>query len=268
MKKLIGVIAAAALAPALLVTTPAEAATAAPANPVAALRKQLVPGKGVQFRTTTKHAGKIAHMGWGTLQFGRSGVTASEVTVFGRDDEGKLETIRMITLKDVYYFFVPSGSGRNWAELRVKGARASGLDGSLSVVDVTVPAVLKTLLTGAKAKRSGKTWVYSGTTTIGALWKITPGLKDAGAKLPAKIAKVKVAWKLHVGADRLVQRAISTYDFGPFRSGKYRKFLVTTDTRYTHWGGKVKIKTPSDDQIVDFTPEEAPDDLILSGPTP
>lgn len=268
MKRLIGVIAVAALAGAFL-TTPAEAAAAAaPAHPAAALRKQFAAGKGVQFRTTTKHAGKIAHMGWGTLQFGRSGVTASEVTVFGRGDNGSLETIRVITLKDVYYLFLPSGSGRNWAELRVKDARASGLDGSLSVIDVTVPAVLKTLLAGASVKRSGKTLIYTGTTTLGALWKITPGLKDAGAGPPAKIAKIKVAWKLHVGADRLVQRAIATYDFGPFRSGKYRRFPVTTDTRYTHWGGKVNIKAPSDDQIVDFTPEEAPDDLILSGPTP
>ena len=74
-----------ASAAALMAATPAQAAiTQAPAKPVTAVKKQLVPGKGVTFtERTTLDSGRMRAVfvrSSGTYQFSRSGLAASDIT--------------------------------------------------------------------------------------------------------------------------------------------------------------------------------------------
>ncbi|GAA3414364.1 hypothetical protein [Streptosporangium vulgare] len=262
--------------PALASTAHAQAA-----DPISALKSQLKSGNGVAFVDTLKiRSGKkstiLAHRK-GELQFGASGVEASDHTTqlrfeedllafdteentFGAEEDdiektetekdldrlfsGLTEPERVVRVKNKAYIwggafgqFLPQD--KPWL---VYPQDTFGLTGSLGqFVNPTEPATLKALLAHATVKRPT---AYSGKITFGELHKVSPWFRVAHeAPLSKQQAKLVVNWRLFLNADRLpVRLTTSSSDFanGP---------TSTIDTRYSGWGSKVTIDAPPADQI-------------------
>lgn len=254
------------------VATAAYAQTAAP-NPLTALRKQFAAGHGVQYKSRTTLKKQLIATTTGSFQFGRSGVTASDLTTRIRVNPADLGENALLaalperTIKIGSTAYINSGvlrthlpAGRPWVE--VPNGPATGLLGAFGqLVNPTEPATLKTLLTQSRSKRPGgvvggsRTVVYRGTVTIAKLYRTSPWLKGVLLTKPnAKLAKTKVDYRLYVGADGLTRRVVSSWSLAALGVGK-EKF--TTDSRFTSWGRKVSIKPPADDQIIQIGETEA-----------
>ncbi|GIH89547.1 hypothetical protein ACFFMN_13875 [Planobispora siamensis] len=263
MKRFVTGLAVTAAAAAALTVPTAAAAQTAP-DPLSALKKQLAAGRGVSYSDVTKGEvdgqREIISRRKGTLQFGRSGIAASDQT--GKlnfpevDDEEAPEGLaglskpeRVITVKNASYIsggffgeFLPED--KTW--LRVPEP-ALGLTGMLSQpVNAAEPATLRALLAHAAVKRPG---AYSGKITFGELYKVSPWLRATlmGGKPSAKQAKVVINWKLALGANRLPARLTTSYAGAGL--GVKGDMTLTSDTRYSGWGAKVSVKAPPADQV-------------------
>ncbi|GGL05438.1 hypothetical protein [Planomonospora parontospora] len=274
MKRFIAGLACAAAA-GLAVPTLASAAHAqAPADPLAALQSKLGAGRGVSFSDKTKLVTddfrQVFSTRTGVLQFGRSGVAASDHTTKLRIKASDLEEFgaiaeesgdedsagfskmlaglakpeRTIQVKNVSYLsggvfgeFLPSG--KTW--LRFPGP-INGVYGSMSqLVNPAEPATLKALLAHAVKQTGG----YTGKITFGELYKVSPWFRASMMDKPsAKAAKTVVTWRMAFGADRLPTRLTTTYASGKDTS-------VTVETDYSGWGAKVSVKAPPADEVAE-----------------
>ncbi|MFC4111762.1 hypothetical protein [Nonomuraea zeae] len=250
-------------AAALVTATPAQAA---PVDPVKALKKQFVSGHGVRISETTRVTvdGKTSTAGktTGTFEFGKSGVVASDLK--NRAPGGVSSSLappHIITVGGHSYaqgslFSEELPEGKKW--VRYSGVASGGTFNQ--ILDIFDPKVLKTLVSHAKSFKSS---TYKGSLTYSEL------SKAYGQKISGKIGKIKIDYSLIVNSKGLVTHLKSgwTMDFGIL--GKTRS---TTESRYTGWGSKVKIKAPAEDLWIDVkdlgedteVPQEIPDNSINS----
>ncbi|WP_336217068.1 hypothetical protein [Nonomuraea sp. LPB2021202275-12-8] len=275
-----------ASAAALMTATPATAAaTQAPANPLTAVKKQFVAGKGVKFtERTVMDDGRTRAVfvrRTGTFQFGRSGVAASDITgklnikasdledLGAEGDDQSLFKALLVPERTIRIGTTSYLSGSLWSGLLPEGKTwykapngpvggFTGLYGQpLNIVE---PATLKTLLKSAKPVAGG----YAGKITIGELRKASPWFRSSsmlgGAK--AKAQKSQISWKLSVNAKGLPTRLLTTVPLGAVMSNAGKSETMSVDTRYSGWGGKVSIKAPSADEVTTKFDEGGEEDSL------
>ena len=248
----------------LVTATPAQAA---PADPVKALKKQYVAGKGVRVSESavTKVTGSKAGAPIttkGVVGFGKSGVVSADLRTGGKGlGPSNALPPRAITIGEYTYaqgglFSDRLPDDKKWVRYPSAGAPRIGNQ----PLDIFRPGVLKELVTSAKSFKGGS---YRGAITFGRLAKLY------GEKLDKTYGKVSISYVLDVNSKGLVSRLRSEYslDFGLLG-----KTTSTVSTRYTGWGGKVTVKAPPADQVIDSTeldedsgvPEEIPDGSLDS----
>ncbi|WP_433499704.1 hypothetical protein ACQP1K_05105 [Sphaerimonospora sp. CA-214678] len=254
--------------------TPAYAQAPA-AKPVIALKKQFVTGHGVRFTSVSKiDMGGLASVklrSKGTVGFGRTGVTASDITLKADwggllDDDEELEgidePIRTITVKKTTYSsghlfdaFLPEG--KTW--LRSPGGDpARELSGSF-LINPLDPNTLRTVLSTTRATGRGgvvggaKTTLYRGTITMKQLLSASPTTRKQLNGMSAKERASRVSWKLWLGTDNLVRRiTTSTRETVKIKKTSIQMAL-TSDARFTGWGKKIKVTPPPADQVTDLS---------------
>lgn len=279
------VTATALAAPALLTASPAAAdgtrvpatptatAAALATDPVSALRRQFRVHRGVRLSEKTKLIGTggkqraIFSRRSGVLEFGRAGVTASDLTstfnLPGGDSElkGVFAPSRTITVKGVSYtsggmFGDSLPEGKKW--LRDSGGELSLSNPAQQLLNPLEPATLKAALAHTASSRPGGTWdgvrtvAHTGSITLGELYRVSPTLRAAlGAKPSAASAALPVTWRLHIGSDRLVRRAVSSYT-QTLRGLTSADLTYLNDSRYSAWGIRTAVKAPPAGQVADF----------------
>ncbi|MEV4069463.1 hypothetical protein ACGFJC_17370 [Nonomuraea fuscirosea] len=246
-------------AAALVTAAPAHAA---PADPVKALKKQFVAGKGVRIVETARLAvdGKksSSSKSSGTFLFGKSGVVASDLKNQAPKAAAQVAPPRVITIGGHSYvqggaFSQDLPEGKKW--VRYPGVAAGATYSQM--IDVFQPGVLKVLVAKATSVKGG--------TYKGALTQDQLAAASHGQKLGGKLGKIKIEYALSVNSKGLVRELRSnwTMDFGVL--GKYRS---STSTQYIGWGSKVTIKAPAEDLWIDAKDlgedSEVPDQLAES----
>ncbi|MEV7967245.1 hypothetical protein AB0O34_14860 [Sphaerisporangium sp. NPDC088356] len=279
MRRLIALAATALVAPALAMAAPSTAhaapttAMAAPKNPVDALRLQFAKKTTVRMDEDTrmKLDGEdlFRYRQVGVLRFGKSGVDAYDTkTVSNFGGEGGASTVRVIVLNGKAYLKSPLyddllPAGRTWVRT---SAAAAGTTSSM--IDILQPKVLKAVLGSTKTKGNGgtvggaRTTLLRGSITLAQLAKVSPTVAGLAKSLKAK-KTVTLPWKLWVGGDQLPRRFQTVFPLST--SPLVGDISITTDARFTSWGGKVAIKAPPADLVVDENdldsdlPETTPD---------
>ncbi len=276
MKRLVAVLSCAAatltLTSAFTGTAQAAAAKSHAKNPVSAVRAQYAPGHGVSIKQWTKIAGQVLARTNGKLEFGRSGVKASDLT--GKlnikasqvpEDEQALATPER-TIKVGHTAYISGGplgselsSDKTWLKVP-DGPPAGVLGGFGQPISAAETSTLKYLIGHGKAHHSGSTTYYSGKVTLKQLRKVSAWSRSA---LLAVKPTAKIGWKLYVGSDRLPARLVTTYKLGLFGSD----VPLTVDTRYSGWGTKVDIKAPpaADVQGLNSLDEEDSEKVLTGG---
>lgn len=254
-----------------ITTVPARAVV--PKDPGAAVKKQLVSGRGVKFvERVAVFDGRrptILLRRSGTIQFSGSGMAASDLTgtfttkagalgiLTGPDASKALATPeRSITVGKTIYL-----SGLIWDTIKPEnetwyetsrpwqGGTPYVLHGGFAglygqPVNVSSePSTLKTLLKNASRIPGG----YTGKITLGALSAISPSFRARlfGERPSSEASKSVINWKLTVNAKGLPTRLVSTMPATPLLSmGLGTKATVSFETRYTGWGTKVSITAP------------------------
>jgi hypothetical protein len=265
------IIAGLALGASTLVTV--APAQAAPISPVESVKKQVSPGHGVRISITSRSFtdGKpnLVTRVTGSMEFGRSRVIASDLSVRYKPGKGakksdvdlaaSLRSARAITIGKQTY----SQGGQNHTDLpegkkwvRSPAHHAPDLS---PLIDVFNTELLKKLVAGAKRVNGD----YRGTITVKEL------ARTRGMKVDDRVGKVTIGYLLDIDAKGLVSRTVSdlTVDYGVLGSTRNH-----TETRFTGWGAKVKIKTPPESQWIDAkdlaaedladTPQDTPDNSI------
>ncbi|GAA2993997.1 hypothetical protein [Streptosporangium longisporum] len=267
MKRYIAGLACAATA-VLGVPALASTAHAQVADPVTALKSQFKNGRGVTYTDTIKirrqQKTEVLGKRVGELQFGTSGVIASDHTTTLRIKEGDLglglesndeegsaeskrfnklmaglaEPERVVRIGNKAYIsggafsrFMPTD--RSWLQYPED---THGVTGSMGQpVNAAEPATLKALLAHATVKQTS---AYAGKITYSELHKVSPWFRaGVGQKLLEPLAKMKINWKLFLDGRGLPARLTIS-------SGG-----STITTAYTNWGAPVAITAPPADQI-------------------
>ncbi|GAA3414366.1 hypothetical protein [Streptosporangium vulgare] len=276
---LTGATMAALIVPTLVTVAPASAKAvrttqATAADPVSALKRQFRTHRGVKLAENTKIVGEgkknraIFTRRSGVLEFGRTGLVASDLTTkfslpLPDSDElkGLFTPSRTLSLKGVSYtsggvFAESMPEGKKW--LRTPGDTLSLVSAVQQIISTVEPGTLRTTLAHTRAKRPGGTWdgtrttVHSGTITLAELFKVSPAVRTLlGRKPTGRSATLPVTWKIYLGSDQLVRRVVSSYTEST-RGLNSTELTYVNDTRYTGWGTKVTIKAPPADQVADF----------------
>jgi hypothetical protein len=275
---LTGATAAALIVPALAAATPANAQSTqtvqtAAADPASALKSRFRVRHGVKLAENTKIIGEggknrtIFTRRSGVLEFGRSGMVASDLTTtFGLPTgagnlKGLFVPSRTLSVKGSSYtsggiFDGSMPEGKKW--LRTKNDAVALVSPYQQMINVVEPATLKSTLTHTAAKRPGGTWdgtrttVHSGTITLAELYRISPSVRTMLRKKPSgRSATLPVTWKIYLGSDQLVRRIVSSYTEST-RGLNSTELTYVNDTRYTDWGVKSAIKAPPADTVADF----------------
>ncbi|MER6943486.1 hypothetical protein ABT294_05615 [Nonomuraea sp. NPDC000554] len=265
-------------AAALVTAGPAQAAPAASADPVKALKKQFVAGQGVKLTsTTTSRIGREQYAGdlkEGVIAFDANGVAGAQVTrtpALSPEMRKRLEklaeknndigdTAQLLTER---IYLVSAGNrlyangglissllpdGKLWVGWPGTPISAAGAD---QIINVFEPDTLKTLLATAKGKTKGKSGdQYRGSITFAQLYKLSPDFRKlTGAKPTGTSAKDAISWRLTLDAQKLVKRIAISW------STKVTKKItlnVSTETRYSDWGSAITVTAPPAEQVVDF----------------
>ncbi|MEU4829761.1 hypothetical protein [Streptosporangium sp. NPDC023615] len=287
MKRYIAGLACAATA---VLSVPALASTAhaQAADPITALKSQFKNGRGVAFVDTTKvrynGQGAVMAQRKGALQFGASGISASDQTTKLRikasdvaqmsegleEEEAKVlaglaKPERVIRVKNTSYTsggifgeFLPEG--KTW--LQLPGGMMGNTARLSQLVNPAEPVTLKALLAHATTKTRT---AYAGKITFGELYKVSPWFR-AGVflKPTAKQAKSVVTWRLALGSDLLPRRLTTSYSGSAL--GAAGGPTLTVETRYTGWGSRVSVKAPPADQVA--KPGELEEGVEADAPIP
>ncbi|WP_219508145.1 hypothetical protein [Nonomuraea ceibae] len=246
----------AALLAGAFLATPAQAAGAAPADPVAALKSRSGAGKGVRFTEVASYvelAGKSELLTRrGAFQYGKSGFAASDISVKHTEKERVhtfLDDERVITVGKVSYVrnkLLGEGlpKGKTWT--KTHRPLPAGLTAFYTQpVNAAEPEALKALIKGAK--RSGRT--YTGSITFEQLAKASPWARSV---LVGEQDDEVIRYTLTVGADRLPRQLRTTYlatahGFGGNSTSPGDE--VSTRTVYEGWGHRQTIKAPPASQV-------------------
>ncbi|MBB6347123.1 hypothetical protein FHU36_003668 [Nonomuraea muscovyensis] len=237
----------------VFIATPAQTAVA-PSDPVSALKSRIAAGKGVTFIDATSYvelSGKTKVLSRrGTLQFGKSGIAASDVSV-KVSDQDVVRTVladeRVITIGKVSYtrgglFAEVLPKGKRW--VRSGKPRPVGVSGMLSQpVNAAEPQTLKALISAGE--RSGRT--YAGTITFRQLWKISPW---ARVSLLGKQDDERIRYTLTLGSDNLPRQLVTTYLAQGHWLGRVTEGdEVSNKTDCKGWGGRYTITPPPAGQV-------------------
>ncbi|WP_043639335.1 hypothetical protein [Nonomuraea candida] len=241
MKKtiLLAVACAAALttaaAPAQAAPTQAGPAQAAPKDPVAALKAKLAPGRGVHFTDTVTWSDGTNSQGTrdskGSFQFGEKGVVGFDFSWKYGDEQRRTIAIGKTAYHSggVYARLMPEG--KTW----FKRAGGGMPDSWAQFINPAEPKTLAKLIGNGSTKGRSVT----GTITVKELRKVSDWVARAGIR--KEDHGVKVDYTLTLAASGLVSRVQSTYAI----KVEGEPNIVTVDSRYTGWGGKVSIKAPA-----------------------
>ncbi|MDR8408674.1 hypothetical protein MTP10_07975 [Nonomuraea sp. 3-1Str] len=256
----------------LIAAAPAQAA---PVNPVAAVQKQFVAGKGVKFVEQVKIASggvrQISLRRAGTLQFGASGVVASDLTgqfnikredaeKFAKElgaDELGLDLVTALTMPERIvtkgrYTYLTGGlwsavfnAGKSW--IRVPGTQPIGMTAMYGqpLNILAEPATLKTLLKGAKATKDG----YTGKVAAKDLRKTSPGFAATLGLASAKSVKGSIGWKLTVDAKGLPVRLVSVIPAEALGAVDAKGATVSVETTFSDWGTPVTVTAPPELEV-------------------
>jgi hypothetical protein len=259
------IIAGLALGASTLVTV--APAQAAPINPVKALEKQLSPGHGVRFFTSTRNVTNPSAISRtsGTLEFGKSGIIAADrSTRFHRakgmkqsawDEYASLTPKRELVHGGYLYgrggdvdAYLPTD--KKWIRYRLGyGAR------SPQEVDTFRVKQLKRLVADAKYVKGA----YRGSTTWTELREL-----NGEEGIDGDVGKTRIDYLLDTDSKGLVRRLVSKWTI---RVGGGRPDVFLTETRFTGWGAKVAIKAPPESEWIDAkniadTPQDPADNSI------
>ncbi|MFI6811555.1 hypothetical protein ACIBG7_04055 [Nonomuraea sp. NPDC050328] len=227
------------LVAALTLMVSAAPAQAAPPDPVKALKKQAAAGRGVLFTERSfKWAGvDSTWRGKGRLQYGKSGITGSEVSGTIDFPGDRPERERTIRVGGASYHRADSLApkmppGKAW--LKETPGRTRWLSANyVSILNAAEPAALAAILAGAE--RDGRS--YRGEIPFARLLKASPWAR--ATPHPKFAADAVLSWRLDVTAGGLPYR-LTTYGPGGQR---------LTEVRYSGWGAKVSVKAPPKDEV-------------------
>lgn len=229
MKKTITLLAA--FGTLLIAAVPAQAA---PKDPVSALKAKLAPGHGVRFTDSVTWSDGTDEVGArdnkGAFQFDKKGVAAYDISMKQGDDQD-----RVISIGKTGYF-----SGTRLVRYLPKGKiwlkRAGGAipDSWAQFLNPAEPESLAALVKNGKSKGNSVT----GSITLKQLKSVSAWV--AAAKIEKEYDDLKISYTLTLSSVGLVSRAQSSYTLS--EDGELN--MVTVDSRYTGWGGKVSIKAP------------------------
>ncbi|MEV0589400.1 hypothetical protein [Nonomuraea sp. NPDC050310] len=243
----------------------APAAALAPADPVKALKSRVIAGQGVKVTDVTSYLsmeGKTAFLRrTGALQYGKP-VAGGTGTVAAADlrsmyiphDGLVFEAIdnllgdeRTITVGRYSYtkgskLFGATQEGKSWVKL--KRTMPGGVSGMYSqAVNAAEPATLQVLI--KHGERSGRT--YKGTVDEAALWRASPWYRAATIVKPKDGT---LQYELTLGTNGLPQRLVTSHPAKEhWVESLVNDDIITIDTRYTGWGGKVRVTVPPKNQV-------------------
>lgn len=225
-------------------------ALAAPKDPLAALRAQLSPGRGVTLKQKTVGKSPSTLARSGRVQFDRRGIAASDLTgklsVPGgdgaeQDDGGQAAAITKPerTLRVGRTSYVKGGpigpalpKGKSW--FKQSPGWTCGMTAMYGdFVNAAEPSTLKALL--ARSARKGTT--YTGSMSVKDLRRVSAWTRDTLWWQLA--AGVKVHWTLVVSPSGL-PRTLTT----KLASAKVGMSATGMKTTYSGWGARVSIKAP------------------------
>ncbi|MEV5889079.1 hypothetical protein [Nonomuraea fuscirosea] len=226
----------------LTTTVPAQAAAAAPKDPVRALKGKLAPGRGVRFTETTTLSGEEKvklQSRKGTFQFNAKGVAASDITATAKSRPKE----RTISIGNVSY--ISGGmreerlpAGKSW--LKGKGLPGGGSGFYGQVINPVEPKTLAALVKRGKLRGS----TLTGTITFKDLEKVS---RWFDASIPLRMHNdTKVSYTLTLTSTGLVSRVRASYAAtGVFDTSAFDGKTITIDSRFTGWGAKVSVKAPN-----------------------
>jgi hypothetical protein len=217
-------------------------AQAAPKDPVGALKAKLMPGHGVRFTETTTWSDgtdqRQAQENKGVFEFDKKGVAAFDVTM---NQIGYDEPARVISIGKTAYH---SGGvlSRVLPEKKPWYKNSSGGAVPDAFVQILNPAEPTTLAALIKNGTSTKSTV-TGTITFKELKKVSTWV--SAARIGKNLDGTKVSYKLTLSPAGLVSKISSTF----MASQDGETAIVTIDSRYTGWGGKVSVKAPDPGKV-------------------
>ncbi|MFF0775552.1 hypothetical protein ACFYUK_42165 [Nonomuraea wenchangensis] len=255
----------AGLAGAVVLTVAAAPAAAAPADPVKALKSRVIAGQGVKVTDVTSYVdmeGKSVFLRrTGVLQYGKP-VKGGTGTVAAADlrstyipHEGPVFNVidnllgdeRTITVGRYSYtkgakLFGATQKDKSW--IKLKRTMPGGVSGMYSQhVNAAEPATLQVLI--KHGERSGRT--YKGTVGETALWKASPWYRAATLVKPKDGT---LQYKLTLGTNGLPQRLITSHPAKEhWVESLVNDDIITIETRYSGWGGKVRVTVPPKSQV-------------------
>lgn len=236
---------------AVLLVSAAPAQAAAPvADPVRALKAKLVPGHGVHFTEVANWSDGVDTLqtdtGEGVLQFSKKGVAGYDLKGATWDDQ----KFRVVSVGDTAYY-----SGAIYELPKGKTWYATG-GGSLPTIygQILNPAELTTL--SALLKKGTKAGnKVTGKITFADLAKVSPWF--ARSILTEWADETEISYTLTLSSAGLVTKLSSSYrakdvteSFSEFEGG-----IISVDTRYSGWGGKVSVKAPAPRTVTHTLPE-------------
>ncbi|MEV4396905.1 hypothetical protein [Nonomuraea sp. NPDC049607] len=229
---------------------PAQAASlatvqAAPADPVKALKAQLLPGKGVKITelssitldfTANDQAMQVQvnTRTDGTLAFGKGNVAAADLRVRMSSRQKAAKPPYRVIAEGRNAYVTNAGiakalpAGRPWI-----GARTGDHENSILDTGIT-PADLTFMLANSSEVATGE---YQGTSTLAA-YRHNKAAGDGD-----------VEFHLYFDKNNLLTRAVvdstSTSD-----SDAYEQMAFHTDTKFSGWGVKTKITAPAATKVI------------------
>ncbi|MEN3535151.1 hypothetical protein AAH991_08575 [Microbispora sp. ZYX-F-249] len=238
-----------------------------PTQPVDALGQQFTAGRGVLVSETSRVTSRSSKQTYvthttGSIGFGKSGVTGYDVTsrleitpsLRASTPREQLDALRdplraVNVGRDTYvqgFGWGPMPAGKTWTKF--DGDIATwGYYGQRGdqIVDVLSPARLRFVISKANFRRPGE---YRGTLRT----------QDLYAELgPMNPDRLKVSFRLFVGANGLPVRLVTRWEKKDYEFSRDDEWVNTVntnvvDTRYHHWGAKVRITAPRASDVVVF----------------
>lgn len=242
------IIAGLALGASTLVTV--APAQAAPISPVEALEKQLSPGHGVRFSMSSRALTKpgAIRRESGTLEFGKSGIIASGQSARFHRGKGMKKSAW-----DKYASLTPEREILHGGYLYRRGGDLDARlpqdkkwirygpgysSGGTQLMNIFRVKHLKRFVADAKYVKGA----YRGSTTFKEVMALD------GREIDGDVGTTTtIDYLLDTDSKGLVRRLVSKITI---RVGVGRPDVILTETRFTDWGTKVKIKAPPESEWI------------------
>ncbi|AQZ63343.1 unnamed protein product [[Actinomadura] parvosata subsp. kistnae] len=241
-------------------------------DPVAALKRQLDGHGGVRLNAVYRivwgpKKDHVSSRSRAVYKFGGGGIVAIDVR-YSKFSPGDSRSIifpdRAYGWEREHPAYMPAG--KSWF-LETKKNDLELVCGQIRLSD---SATLRHVLATTTVKRPAgvydgtRTTLYEGSTTIGDLYKLNPGLRVDGFEKPtgqyASYTKLPVTWRLWLGSDQLVRRCQTRYDEPDSLWNTKDRSVSTADVRLSGWGEAVDIKPPPAELVATRDELVFPDD--------